>query len=101
MKLFSLFSVALLCAASSAVLTAGPASAITAELAKKCRQLAFEAHPPVRAGTKAGTGAESRAFYKACIDNGGNPPASDSKAPSATTPAEKSGAAPRPPAKPQ
>ena len=34
--------------------TGQPASAITAELAKQCRAMAFKEHPPVRAGSKPG-----------------------------------------------
>jgi hypothetical protein len=58
----------------------GTASAITVELAKKCRQLAIGAHPPARAGSKTGTGAAERAFYRSCIDNGGSPPNTEPKA---------------------
>ena len=38
-----------------------PASAISVELAKKCRELAFKAHPPQRAGKKEGTGKAPKA----------------------------------------
>lgn len=72
-------------ALASPVLTE-PASAITAELAKKCRELALEAHPPVRAGTKAGTSAEFRAFYQSCITNNGIPPGTGVKAGSDSPP---------------
>ena len=48
-----------------------PASAITVELAKKCRELAVKAHPTPKAGSKA-TGAEKaqRAAYQACLAKG-------------------------------
>jgi hypothetical protein len=50
-----------------------PASAISVELAKKCRELAVKAHPTPRAGSKA-TGAEKaqRDAYQACIAKGGS-----------------------------
>jgi hypothetical protein len=45
---------------------------ITAELAKKCRELAIKAHPTPKAGTKA-TGAEKaqRDYFSTCISKGG------------------------------
>jgi len=87
-------------AALASPLSTEPASAITAELAKKCRQLALEAHPPVRAGTKAGTSAEFRAFYQSCLANNGTPPSTGAKAGSGSPP-QQSGSSPAPPAKPQ
>ncbi len=60
------------------VATNVPASAITSELAKKCRQLAFQAHPPQRAGSKAGTAQEARKYYSNCLANEAS--ASDDKA---------------------
>ena len=50
---------------------AQPASAISAELAKKCRELAVKAHPTPTAGSKA-AGAEKvqRDYYQACIAKG-------------------------------
>jgi hypothetical protein len=50
---------------------AQPASAISVELAKKCRELAVIAHPAPTAGSKA-TGAEKaqRDYYQACIAKG-------------------------------
>jgi hypothetical protein len=49
-----------------------PSSAITADLAKKCRALAIKAHPSPTPGSKA-TGVEKaqREYFKACIDKGG------------------------------
>ena len=49
-----------------------PASALTAELAKKCRQMALKAHPPQLAGTKS-TGVEKaqRDFFKECVAKNG------------------------------
>lgn len=51
-----------------------PAWAISADLAKKCRQMAFKAYPPKRVGTKVGNAQESRKYYRACLANGGAPP---------------------------
>ena len=48
------------------------ASAISAELAKKCRALAIKAHPPAKPGTKAaGTAKAERDYYEACLAKGG------------------------------
>ena len=49
----------------------GPASAITAEVAKKCREQAIQAHPPQPAGTIAYREAE-RADFKECINSAGS-----------------------------
>jgi hypothetical protein len=48
------------------------ASAITAEVAKKCRELAVKAHPPAVAGSRAGSGQAEREFFRACVAQGGN-----------------------------
>jgi hypothetical protein len=42
------------------------AEALTAELAKKCRDLAIKAHPPRPAGTNPYAQAE-RAYFNACV----------------------------------
>lgn len=44
-----------------------PASAITAELAKKCRELAIKAHPTQRAGTKTGAAKAQQDYFRACV----------------------------------
>ncbi len=53
--------------------TAQPVSAITVELAKKCRAMAIKAHPPKMAGTKAAAGVEKaeRDYFNACVAKGG------------------------------
>ncbi len=49
------------------VCTASPAAAISAELAKKCRDMAIRAHPPpVPFGNKAYAQAE-REFFRECV----------------------------------
>ena len=57
-----------LCALVSA---ATGASAITAEVAKKCRALAIKAHPTARAGTKGGFEEAQRAFFNDCVAKDG------------------------------
>jgi hypothetical protein len=51
--------------------SSGPASAITAEVAKKCREQAIQAHPPQRAGTIPYAEAE-RAYFNECVNNAGS-----------------------------
>jgi hypothetical protein len=47
--------------------TGGPAPAVTAELAKKCRSLALKAQPFRRAGAAKGTAQAERDYYRDCI----------------------------------
>jgi hypothetical protein len=49
----------------------GPAGAITAEVAKKCRELAIQAHPPQPAGTIPYS-EEERAYFKECVNSTGS-----------------------------
>ena len=49
--------------------TASPAIAISADLAKKCRELAVKSHPPAPAGTAPYAQAE-RDFFRDCISKG-------------------------------
>jgi hypothetical protein len=54
------------------VCSAGPASAISVELAKKCRDMAVKAHPPpIRLGNKAYAQAE-RDFFAQCVAKNGH-----------------------------
>jgi hypothetical protein len=62
------------------------ASAITADVAKKCDALVRTAFPPRQignpaAGSKNGSAATQRDYFKKCVDNGGNmdPPAETPK----------------------
>jgi len=48
-----------------------PASAITAELAKKCREMTFKEHPPVRTGSKPGAAKAQQDYYRTCIAKNG------------------------------
>jgi len=59
-----------------------PAAAISADLANKCRQMAIKAHPPQRVGSKTGTAAEERKFYRDCLANGGSMPDDKTQSPS-------------------
>jgi hypothetical protein len=66
---------------------AGGASAVTAEVAKKCEALTVKAYPPREPGNPAagfaeGTGPGRRSYYDNCVAHDGNIPAeSDSGAP--------------------
>lgn len=63
------------------IVTTSPASAITAELATKCREMSLKAFPPARIGTKNGNAGEARKYYNICVANKGSPPDdSDKKA---------------------
>ncbi len=59
------------------------ASAVTAELANKCRDMSHKAFPPQRVGTKGGNAGDARKYYNACIANGGSPPNDNMKKPAA------------------
>jgi hypothetical protein len=59
------------------VATSEPASAVTVELAKKCRAMMVEAHPPKPAGSIEGNAQEERSYFRTCLTLGGkmgNPP---------------------------
>jgi hypothetical protein len=56
----------------------GTASAVTAELAKKCNALTAKAFPPrvignPAAGSAKGSGKDQQDYFTKCIANGGNP----------------------------
>jgi hypothetical protein len=84
-------------------MTAG-ASAVTAEVAKKCEDLTLKAYPlrqPTNpAAGSTGSAADQRSFYKRCVENGGNmsaAPETDRSAPpsASTLPARKDAVAPK------
>src|SRR5690348_9782631 len=65
-----------ICVAAIVMLPTG-ASAITAEVAKKCNVLLEKAFPPRQpgnpaAGSSKGTAQDQRSYFKKCVDNGGN-----------------------------
>jgi hypothetical protein len=56
-----------------------PASALSLELAKKCRAMALKAHPYKLPGEKgAGTAAAQRVYYNECVARGGDMPQGNS-----------------------
>ena len=60
-----------LCAPILALCATAPAGAISADLAKKCRDLAINSHPPpIHPGNKAYAQAE-RAFFADCVAKNG------------------------------
>jgi hypothetical protein len=57
--------------------TTNSASAVTAEVAKKCSALTAKAFPPrvignPAAGSKKGTAEDEQEYFKRCVANGGN-----------------------------
>jgi hypothetical protein len=66
------FSTLIVLALTAYLPTVQPASAISAELAKKCRLMAIKAHPTAMAGTKA-TGVEKaqRDYFRECVAKDG------------------------------
>lgn len=61
-------------ALAEAVIATSPAAAISADLAKKCRDMAIYAHPPpIPPGNKAYAQAE-REFFSECISRNGQMP---------------------------
>jgi hypothetical protein len=61
-------------------LMSGSASAITVEIAKKCNALTAKAFPPrvpgnPAAGSAKGSGKEMQDYFRKCVENGGEMPA--------------------------
>ena len=57
-------------------LSSDPASAVTAEVARKCSALTTKQFPPREpgnpaAGSASGTGRDQRAYFNQCVANGG------------------------------
>jgi hypothetical protein len=78
---------------SAAALPPKGASAITAEVAKKCNVLLEKQFPPRQAGNPAagsskGSAQDQRAFFQKCVDNGGNMDSAPPPAQTATPPAK-------------
>jgi hypothetical protein len=48
------------------------ASAISADLAKKCRELAIKAHPTAAPGSAKGNGQAQRDYFRECVAKAGN-----------------------------
>jgi hypothetical protein len=79
------FIVAVLLTQVLVISTASPAVAITADLAKKCREMAIKAHPPTQAGSTPYAAAE-RDYFRECISKNGNMP--DNKAEKSSLPGD-------------
>jgi len=47
--------------------TVGHAETLTAELAKKCRELMIKAYPRLPVGTKFGNAQKQREYFQACV----------------------------------
>lgn len=78
MRGFAVFALGMMLWMSAGV---QPASALTAELAKKCRAFAVKAHPPKLAGSKTGSAAAERQYFKDCVAKGGHVPEPEAPAP--------------------
>jgi hypothetical protein len=76
----------------AAALLPNGATAITAEVAKKCNVLLEKQFPPRQAGNPAagsskGSAQDQRAFFQKCVDNGGNMDNAPAPSPSPAAPA--------------
>ena len=70
MKAFAVLAmIAVMCAAAT------PASAISVELAKKCRALMLKAYPYELPGNRKGNSEAQREYFNKCVANDGNMPA--------------------------
>ena len=76
----------ILIAACALQVASGPAPAITAEIAKKCRDLAIKVQPYRRAGTAQGTAQAERDYYRDCIAKEGKMDDGDQGPPETTAP---------------
>ena len=56
------------------------ASAVSADLANKCRQLATKAYPPKSVGSKSGNAGAERRYFQECVSKGGAMQGDDAKA---------------------
>ena len=66
------FSMLIVLALTAYLPTAHAASAISTELAKKCRAMAIKAYPPPTPGSKpTGAGKGQRDYFRECVAKGG------------------------------
>lgn len=63
------------------VATTSTGLAISADLAKKCRAMAFKEYPAQRVGTKAGNSPDFNKYFHSCVANNGTVPAQANGAP--------------------
>jgi hypothetical protein len=68
---FTIISIGIVMAIAAA---SHPAFAISADLAKRCRDMAIKAHPFNVAGSKTGTATAQRSYFNDCIAKDGNMP---------------------------
>jgi hypothetical protein len=66
-----------------------PAQAITAELAKQCRELMVKAYPKTTAGAKEGTAKAERDYFEACIAKDGKMDVDKTEQPAQSPPPKK------------
>jgi hypothetical protein len=66
-----------------------PASAISAELAKKCRAMAFKTYPPKLSGSKSGNSKEATGYYRNCLANNGTMPDAPAQQNTTTVPPQQ------------
>ncbi|HEY9716108.1 MAG TPA: hypothetical protein V6C69_01460 [Trichormus sp.] len=71
-RIFRTFGLTVLLGLITMTIIVSPASAISVELAKKCRDMAIKTHPPTVPGAKKGSAEAERVFYQSCITNGEN-----------------------------
>jgi hypothetical protein len=71
-KIAKLVAISIALATMSHYANSQGSSPPTAELAKKCRQLALKAHPLARPGTKSGSAQAEREYFTECIRKGGH-----------------------------
>jgi hypothetical protein len=83
MKSFGTVAAVFLVVQAIVVSVATPAAAISADLAKRCREMAIKAHPPpVTHGNKAYAQAE-RDFFRECVARNGEMPSTGAAGPPA------------------
>ena len=85
-RIFSLLCASMLLGLIPALTAPRPATALSADLAKKCRQMSFGVYPPKRVGVKKGDAAAQRQYYEKCIANGGKMPEMDNDQPAPSEP---------------
>jgi hypothetical protein len=80
------------CALVSVIVISAPTttSALSVELANKCRAMALKVYPPKPPGTKGGNAQAERNYYRSCISHNGTMPDDNNKTQPAVTPPPQS-----------
>jgi len=73
------------------VSTVSPGSAISIDLAKKCRAMAFKVYPPKVIGSKSGNARVTDSYYRNCLANNGNMPGAPAQEKTIETKPQQSG----------